>query len=64
MTIEEKRKIIRDTMKFVAEVYVEETEYDGRMEYFCFYCKAEQKKGEHHKKDCLHLLAKKVLKLG
>ena len=54
----EERKII----EFVAEIYEEETEYDGRVEHFCFYCKEEQKRGGYHKEDCLHLLAKKLLR--
>jgi hypothetical protein len=40
-----------------------ETEYDGRMEYYCFYCGAYEDKGAtKHKRTCLYKRAKKLIK--
>ena len=50
-----------EIIKAVAENYEYETEYDGRMESYCFYCNEYQEKGEAHTDDCLHLKAKKII---
>ena len=47
-------------VEFVAKNYEYETEYDGRMESYCFYCGEYQDKKEKHLDDCLHLEAKKL----
>lgn len=54
-----KNKII----KFIKEkdpIY--ESEYDGRMEYYCFYCDKWQKdlSNPKHKKTCIYVLVKNL----
>jgi len=59
-----KIKLLKDIkliIKFVIDNWEEETEYDGRIERYCFFCDAYQDRKEHHKKNCLHLKAIKLL---
>jgi hypothetical protein len=46
-------------VEFVAENWMLEQEYDGRIETWCFYCGKYQKRNEpeSHKEGCLHIKA-------
>lgn len=50
-------------LRFASGYPFYETEYDGRMESYCFYCGKYQETGQPaHEPDCVHLLAVEAIR--
>lgn len=54
-----KEIIMDEFVKFISEIWEDESEYAGRMETWCYYCGKyqEPRQPESHENDCLHVKA-------
>ena len=59
-TLQDRIKVLEGVCKEVAEDYLTETEYDGKVIEYCFYCNST----DGHEKDCTHIKAKNLLNRG
>lgn len=61
--IEKNKKDIVEIIRFIVEKYAFETEYDGRIESYCFYCDkyTPSDEDETHNEGCIYVKAKKIL---